>query len=242
MEVFGVTDTGKIRRNNQDCFLTLQTENVCAAVVCDGMGGARAGQTASAIASSVFMSHMQMCTAQKNTPLSLETMIKDAAQYANIKVYDRAYTDRNCRGMGTTLVAAAAAGDRLTVVNIGDSRAYLISGDEIRQITEDHSYVQELVKLGEITPEEARTHPRKNIITRSVGSRIEVESDVFTCEIHDGDIVLLCSDGVSNLIEDAELLDIIRSENAPDGICRRLIDISLERGAPDNVTAVALLV
>ena len=161
-----------------------------------------------------------------------------AAIQANDQVFQRAITDDDCTGMGTTLVAALVGHGHSLLLNVGDSRAYHINEGGIRQITRDHSVVEDMVKSGKLTREEARNHPRKNLITRALGCEPQLRADLFNEETVQGDWLLLCSDGLSNLVAEQEMLYEVIHGGEPDTCCPRLLEIALHRGAPDNVTVV----
>ena len=169
-------------------------------------------------------------------------MLVDAVELANRAVYEHAQLSEDFSGMGTTLVAAFVKTDLAIAVNVGDSRAYLLREQGVTRITEDHSVVQLMVRRGEITEEEARTYPGKNLITRAVGTERRVSCDVFTLRVAPGDAILLCSDGLSNLLTDQELLFEVVHAVHKEQCCQHLIEISKDRGAPDNITAVLMLI
>ena len=242
MKYFALSDVGKVRKENQDtwCAYLNNEDDACALVVCDGMGGANAGSTASALAAESFVEHLKTCLSQ-NKRAAASTIVHDAAAYANLRVYDRAFTDPDCRGMGTTLVAAAVFGTTAAIVNVGDSRAYLFNTkSELYRITRDHSLVAEMLARGKITTEQAENHPRKNVITRALGMDSTVKLDVFVQQLEQGDRLLLCTDGLSNQLSDAELALMLQELRDPEECCKRLLDIALVRGAPDNVTVAIL--
>ena len=202
MDLWGITDTGSVRSQNQDYYyMELVEPGVAVAIVCDGMGGAKSGNIASRLAVDTFLSAM------RSSPLERwrtepEAVLASAADQANEVVHYRAGIDPNCRGMGTTMVAALVIGDTAYLLNIGDSRAYLVREDGIARITRDHSVVEALVARGEITPEQARQHPQKNLITRALGSEAKVRADLFRQKLSSGDVLLLCSDGLVNMVSD----------------------------------------
>lgn len=238
MNVWGITHRGIIREQNQDAFAqqTLADGRVVA-LVCDGMGGARAGNIASSMAVEVFM--QSFMTPEEET--SDRVRMERAAEAANRAVYQRAASEERCAGMGTTLVAALTDGRQALILNEGDSRAYYISPREgITRITRDHSLVEDLVQHGELTPEQARSHPHKNLITRALGAEPDLRADAFCQVLDEGDYLLLCSDGLSNQVTDQEILHEVIHGGEPDSCCDRLLDIALHRGAPDNVTAVLI--
>lgn len=241
MKIFGISDRGAVRSENQDRFqYKLKEEKEQAILVlCDGMGGAKAGTLAAATGAAAFMTHASLCLHEKNPP-SAEVIVREAASYANIRVYDRARKDEDCAGMGCTLVAALLQGEECSLVNIGDSRAYLYVDGTLRQLTRDHSLVEDLVERHAITREEARVHPRRNVITRAVGLDYRVKSDVFHAQLHVGDKLLLCSDGLSNVVDKDIMAAILAEHTEPDAAAHRLLELALEGGAPDNVTVLLL--
>ena len=238
MKAFGISDKGAVRKENQDSFrfVLSETEDTLCAVLCDGMGGALSGSVASAMAVDTFMSHAGNSLDSSSSPADMRQILKEAVNYANIKVYDRSFADFSCMGMGCTLVAMLVNGRRCLLANVGDSRAYILSKGAIAQVTKDHSLVEEMVEKGEISAEEARTHPRRNIITRAIGVEAGVRTDIFDLKLSPGTRILLCSDGLSNLVTDNEILSI--SEGCPDldKAASMMMELALRRGAPDNVT------
>ena len=242
MKLFGVTDVGCHRKDNQDCYVLRELSGQAALlVVCDGMGGAQAGSVASSVAAEAFAAAVEEqfdAGAPKDDPGWWDDILAVACSRANRQVYDLSLTNPEYDGMGTTLVAAIALPGVSHVVNVGDSRCYLIEHEMIRQVTVDHSLVQLLVDRGEITAEEARVHPRKNLITRALGVDSEVDCDLLLIETGPGSRLLLCSDGLTNVLTDQVLLQTSLDEAGPEGLCGRLLRMTLERGAPDNVTVV----
>ena len=237
MNVFGITHRGAVRNENQDRIRYSQIGgDILTAVLCDGMGGANAGSVASTIASDTFMSHAANSIDGSSTPSDMHTILTEAVNYANIKVYDRAFADFACMGMGSTLVGLLVNGKRACVVNVGDSRAYLIGKRRITQITRDHSLVEDMVSRGKITRAQALNHPQRNIITRAIGVEASVSSDLFDIKLSSGNRILLCSDGLSNLISSEEMLLISGNNQTPEKTCEALVELALKRGAPDNVT------
>jgi protein phosphatase len=175
-------------------------------IVCDGMGGAKSGNIASTLAVDVFVQEVRRTWTSGMSADKLEQMLRGAVKLANFTVFDQSQQIEEFDGMGTTLVAVLVRGTHATVINVGDSRAYKVDQDGIRQITRDHSLVQMMVDRGELTPEMARTYPGKNFITRAIGTEPLVESDVFHLEVKKGDYLLLCSDGLSNTMDEQEML------------------------------------
>ena len=241
MEAWGLTDVGNVRSQNQDAFRIVELGNdALLAVVCDGMGGAKSGNVASRLASEVFSEEVKRSFSADLTPDEAEQMLRAAAKLANISVFEQSQLSEDYAGMGTTLVAALTYPRATLVLNIGDSRAYLINADGVQCITRDHSVVEMMVQRGELTPEQAKTHPSKNLITRAVGTEETVFSDVFRVETEPEDCILLCSDGLSNQMADQEILFEVVHGARRDDCCRRLLEIAKNRGAPDNVTSVLI--
>ena len=237
VDLWGLTDKGMVRQQNQDACAFQQKDDYAWAVVCDGMGGAAAGDLASTMARDRYESHMA-CLEDPTLYSEEEELMVQAAQAANRAVWLKAGTNRAYAGMGTTLVGALVRGSDLWVVNVGDSRAYRISRDAIRQITRDHSVVEELVQHGALTPEEARRHPQRNLITRALGTGKHVKADLFRETVEEGDTILLCSDGLVNEVTDQEILEEVLAGGTAAEICHRLLDRALNAGASDNVTVV----
>ena len=241
MEVWGLTDTGNVREQNQDAYrIERLSDNALLAVVCDGMGGARSGNVASRLASEVFSEEIKRSFSAEHTPQEAERMLRGAASLANIAVFEQSQLSEEYSGMGTTLVAVLLYERASLVLNIGDSRAYHINADGVSCVTTDHSVVELMVQRGELTPEQAKNHPSKNLITRAVGTGRQVFADVFHVSAARGDCFLLCSDGLSNLMADQEILFEVIHGARKDDCCQRLLEIAKERGAPDNVTAVLI--
>lgn len=242
MELWGITDSGKIRRQNQDSFRTLMDEGrgVAVLVVCDGMGGARAGNIASALAAEVFMGHMGRYIGEIGAQSDVAMRMADAVIAANRAVYEKSVEDEEFEGMGTTLTAVISTEGGEVAVNVGDSRVYHVTLSGITQITKDHSVVEDMIMRGDLTRAEAYRHPNKHLITRALGTGTDEEPDVFFLKLGHGDHILLCSDGLSNVVLDSEILFELQRGASVKESCENLVDMALVRGAPDNVTAVIL--
>ena len=237
METWGITHRGAVRQQNQDAFASQRLEDGrIIALVCDGMGGARAGNVASSMAVDLFMRRFLEQKDEHNDQERMQT----SAALANQEVFQRAADDPNCAGMGTTLVAALAGPGEAVILNEGDSRAYHINQEGIVLVTRDHSLVEDMVERGELTREEARNHPHKNLITRALGAEPVLLADCFRQAMAPGDCLLLCSDGLSNVVTEQEMLYEVIHGGEAGTCCQRLLDIALHRGAPDNVTAVLI--
>ena len=243
MQTWGITDPGCVRPQNQDTYQIEQLDrHTTLCVVCDGMGGARSGNVASSLAVDVFIQEIRNTFKSNMAEEDRDQMLRSAVKLANFTVYDQAQQFEDFYGMGTTLVAALIQGKQVTVVNVGDSRAYLVNKDDIRRITTDHSLVQMMVDRGELSKEQARTYPGKNYITRAVGTEATVQCDIFHLDVERGDCILLCSDGLTNTMDDQEILfEVVHGVNKEE-CCQHLLDIAKSRGAPDNVTGVMALI
>jgi len=246
MKSFGLTDKGPTRSENQDCFLLeLCPEKDCLiAVLCDGMGGAKAGGVASQLSVKAFVSKVyEKLTAITDKSVDYRGLLQSSCSETNGVVYAYSRFSEEFNGMGTTLVGGIMKSNgNGYIINIGDSRAYQISPrrNSIRQITRDHSLVEELVRFGAITREEAKTHPKRNVITRALGTEERLDSDYFSFRLRAGEYLLLCSDGLSNTISDEEILEQACTAGDPEDLCRKLMDLALQREARDNVTVVVV--
>ena len=242
MRAWGITDVGLKRRENQDtyAFETFGASNSIVAVVCDGMGGVSGGQIASTLAVSTYLNALHALARPEMALEQVREMQRACVALANRAVFERSQASNEYRGMGTTLVSAIVSRDVAVVANVGDSRAYHIGSNGIRRITHDHSVVAEMIASGEITPEQARTHPNRNLITRALGPEDEINCDTYIVPLVQGDCLLLCTDGMTGTALDEELLDAVRSTTDGDAALSRLLEIAKSRGAPDNVTAVLI--
>ncbi len=240
MKVCGKTDVGLRRHENQDTFAVEQGEKLLIAVVCDGMGGAEGGQIASSLAVETFMKEIRALLRADMTAGQLRELASFCVAKANTAVYQRALQDPAYQGMGTTLVSAVAGERDAVICNVGDSRAYLIHNGEMMRITHDHSVVQTLVENGDITAEEARTHPNRNLITRALGPDETTLCDAFDVSFAHGDKILLCTDGLVVTATDEEICHIVCADKRAEEKLDDLIALAKAQGAPDNVTAVLI--
>lgn len=241
MQSWGLTDPGCVRTQNQDTYLIEQLDrNTLLCVVCDGMGGAKSGNIASTLAADVFVQSVKQTWTANMDQERIDQMLRTAVKLANFTVFDQAAQFEDFSGMGTTLAAVLVKGMDVTIVNVGDSRVYAVSSEGIEQLTNDHSLVQMMVERGELTPELARTYPGKNFITRAIGTEAIVECDLFHHKMERGDCLLLCSDGLSNMMDNQEILFEVVHGVSKQHCCKRLLDIAKNRGAPDNVTSVLI--
>ena len=247
MRSFGLTDKGKVRKDNQDSFIIekCDAKDCLVVALCDGMGGAKAGGLASQLSNKAFVSYIYAkLTSRVNRALDFQKILRDACTEANGVAYEYSQFDEEYNGMGTTIVGGVVKSNgNGYIINVGDSRAYHISRrlDCITQITRDHSLVEELVEYGAITKEQAKTHPQRNVITRALGSEAQVEADYFEFSLQGGDFLLLCSDGLSNIVSDEEILAYAKEYPEPELLCRSLMSKALNRGAGDNVNVLAVM-
>ena len=238
MEYFGITDKGRVRPTNQDIYrLEVRPEKESAFVlVCDGMGGANAGNVASRFAADSFLADAAGALDSAPDEIMRHKTMLHALEKANDPVFGLAGRQPEFRGMGTTLVGAFVQGREASILNVGDSRAYLFDGETLRQVSEDHSYVEEMRRLGRISAEDARTHPQKNLITRAVGVDATVDGDLFEVELRDTDILLLCSDGLTGMVEDEKIAEVLAKAGTLEDKGRELLTLALEGGGRDNIT------
>ncbi len=242
----GLTDVGRKRNHNEDSFLV--DEELQLFVVADGMGGHAGGGTASRIAVETIDREMRTSRAGSGDPFTTATTLQDsplpellrtAVEKACMEIFRQAQEDPRLTGMGTTVISLLVQGEHALFAHVGDSRAYLVRGELIQQISEDHSLVNEQIKAGMITPEEAKHSRYKNIITRSVGFEEEVQVDVMGIVTHPGDFFILCSDGLANLVEDTEIQQVVSSVSLAEAP-KKLIDLANERGGDDNITVIVV--
>lgn len=238
LKTFSVTDIGRKRKTNQDYVYTSEQPvgslpNLF--LVADGMGGHNAGDYASRVAVESILE--KIADSPETDPLR---NFDDAIQFANSRIRKLASESAELEGMGTTVVAAACEGNRLYVANVGDSRLYVINRFGIRQITRDHSWVEEMVRLGEIEKEEARNHPDKNIITRAVGADDMVKTDFFAVQLEEGDEVLMCTDGLTNMLEDEEIRMILDGARDIVEKAQQLVRAANDNGGRDNISVILI--
>ena len=223
-----LTDAGRKRRRNEDSFVA---EPPLFAVA-DGMGGAQAGEVASRLAAAPFREFHEA------DELDPEQRLEAIIQEANRRIFERAQTDTQASGMGTTVTASLVGENQLSIGHVGDSRAYRIRGGALEQLTEDHSLVADLVRSGRLSPEEADIHPQRSVITRALGTDPEVDVDTFTVDVETDDVFLLCSDGLTTMVEDDRILAVVRDAKSLEHAARSLVKEANRRGGEDNVTVV----
>jgi protein phosphatase len=247
LHMTGKTDTGMVRDHNEDCFLIVPESGI--AILADGMGGHQAGEVASAMAIDRVTHYLLNAFAASNRAKSADgndasfesTTLVDAIKTANAAIHDASMSRAEQSGMGTTIVAASFHGNMLTVAHVGDSRLYRYRNGVLSQVTEDHSMVQELLRRGLMTPEEARTSLNRNLVTRALGIDPVVEVDVREQPYEDGDLYLLCSDGLNDVLTDEEIAAVLASHpDSMESAAQQLITDVNARGGPDNVSIVLI--
>lgn len=239
MQIFSKTDRGRVRTDNQDAYFAGKiTDDAVFAVVCDGMGGANAGNVASELAVRHISEYVIRSYRDGMDMTDTEKTLKNAIVSANISLYDKAVNNAELAGMGTTAVAAFVKHGTAVIAHVGDSRIYLVNG-EIKQLTRDHSVVQSLIESGKITPEDAKVHPRKNVITRALGAEENVAVDSDCLNLSNGDTLLLCSDGLTNFLDDKDILKVFQN-NDISAVAERLVEEANENGGGDNITVVTV--
>jgi len=231
IDFFHITDTGCVRDGNEDSIGCWPHEDGLVFAVADGLGGHNAGELASALALEVLAQEMD--AAPQTWPL--DKRLKRAVQEANLKIYNKATTVPELRKMGTTLTASAVVGSTLVTAHVGDCRLYLLRSGNLTQLTKDHSWVWEQVQYGILTPEEARTHPRRNILSRCLGHELIVGIDVLKLNVQPGDILLQCSDGIHTLITEPEMMECLQA-GSPDNACQAMIQRARDAGGHDNLS------
>ena len=228
-----------MRTDNQDAYFAGKiTDDSVFAVVCDGMGGANAGNVASELAVRHISEYVIRSYRDGMDMTDTEKTLKNAIVSANISLYDMAVNNAELTGMGTTAVAAFVKDGTAVIAHVGDSRIYLVNG-EIKQLTRDHSVVQSLIESGKITPEDAKVHPRKNVITRALGAEENVAVDSDCLNLSNGDTLLLCSDGLTNFLDDKDILKVFQN-NDISAVAERLVEEANENGGGDNITVVTV--
>lgn len=236
----GMSDVGRCRQTNQDQFLVDTGLGVYA--IADGMGGHAAGEVASDLAITALLDSLtdSASDAHPQTPDEVASRLRDALHRGNLKICESMVTRAEWRGMGTTMVALCTIGDTAVLGHVGDSRAYLLRDGALTQLTSDHSWVNEQVKLGLLTHEQAQRHPMRNIVTRALGNQSQVEVELHEEPIRPGDVFVLCSDGLNGMLTDAEIREVLLAHETPNAACRALVERANANGGEDNITVVIL--
>ena len=239
MRIFSKTDKGRVRTDNQDAYFAGRiSDNAVFAVVCDGMGGANAGNVASENAVRHISEYIIRSYRDAMDTVELEKTVRNAVVSANIELFDMSASEQALSGMGTTAVIALIRNDEAIIANVGDSRIYLVN-EQIKQLTRDHSVVQSLIESGKITPEDAKFHPRKNVITRALGAEENVTADTSVIKLEITDALLLCTDGLSNYLDDNEILSVFKNTDIS-SVPEILVEKANKNGGGDNITVVTL--
>ena len=236
MEISALTDVGRLRKNNEDSYFVYRNDKLSGAMVADGMGGHKAGEVASAMATDLIKN----CIISKYNPkmdyMEMAELIRTAFAEANLEIY-RASAKEGNDGMGTTATLAFIYDGKLITAHVGDSRCYKITKDTIKQLTNDHSFVNELVQSGQISQSDAQFHPNKNLITRAVGTDISVKVDM-DIKTYMGEKILICSDGLSNMISDEQMFEIINENEDVEEAVNKMVELANKKGGNDNITAI----
>ncbi|MFY9199092.1 MAG: Stp1/IreP family PP2C-type Ser/Thr phosphatase [Acutalibacteraceae bacterium] len=240
MKIVAKTDAGKVRKSNQDSYAAGELPNgVAWAVVCDGMGGSAGGNIASSTAVKMISEQITSGYREGMSTLSIENILVTAITNANISIFDMSQANEELKGMGTTVVAAIIANNVVYIAHAGDSRAYLVSEDGIKQITKDHSVVQAMVETGELTPEQAKIHPRKNLITRALGVNEDIKIDFCEQVFSNDNVLLMCTDGLTNYVEADDIYNITSSGKYYE-FADKLVELANNNGGGDNITVVVV--
>ena len=237
MQFGAVTDIGMRRKINEDNYYVNESDTFPYAIVADGMGGHQAGEIASMMLVDIISNHLEKHLDKELDYVEAGEIIRRSFISANTIIYNYAKNHYKIMGMGTTATCAMIYQNKIITAHVGDSRAYMI-GDDIKQITKDHSYVQELVSRGEISPEMAKNHPKKNYITRAIGAEDTVKVDI-SIKPYNGEVIVLCSDGLTNFVEDNEIMNYIKNNDSLQEGAEKLVELANSRGGGDNITIVA---
>lgn len=241
MKIHSKIDIGKVRNSNQDAFFVGEiAKDTVVAIVCDGMGGANAGNVASEMAVKLIFEYIANSFRNKMSLIDISNLVKNAVKSVNIEIFETASKNSALSGMGTTAVIAIVTDKSAVIANVGDSRAYLVN-NKISQITRDHSIVQTLIESGKITEADAKVHPRKNVITRAIGAEDDVAVDCDIIDLSVGDSLLLCTDGLSNFVDEADILKTFK-KNDISKVADKLVTLANANGGGDNITVVTVTV
>lgn len=238
MQFFSITDRGKLRKNNEDCCLTKEVGSYTLFILADGMGGHKGGE----IASRTAIEHISIFLSEKLTdkmlPGQIMLLLSEVLEKVNGEILDMSKNDLSLIGMGTTCDICIISKNTAYIAHIGDSRVYKISKNNIQRLTKDHSLVQYMLESGTITPEEAIHHPQKNIILRALGSSALIEPDILHEKVSPGDVILMCSDGLSNMLDEEVIRKTVAEETTPEGSAEKLVKLANDAGGSDNITVI----
>ena len=239
----GKSDKGLLRSQNEDAFCIIGgvAGDPLLLVVADGMGGHLAGDIASQTAISVIRDSLTANPFDAANDDTINNRLSELMRNANDTIFQKSRSEPGCYGMGTTLIIAVVSEDKLTIAHVGDSCAYYLRDGVMTKITTDHTYVEELVRIGTLTREEAARHPKRNVITKVVGCMGDIEADLYSVDLIEGDRILICTDGLSKMLTESEIMDAVMAAGDPDEICGALISKSNHRGGLDNITTLVCL-
>lgn len=237
MRIGAMTDIGRYRKLNEDSYFIYRNELLVGGMVADGMGGHNAGEVASKMAAELIKSGIMDGFYPDMDYVEFSELVRRVFQEVNEEIYRMSKVSRNTTGMGTTATAAFVYKGKLITANVGDSRVYRVKDGEIKQLTKDHSYVEELLEMGEISPELAKNHPQKNYITRALGTEAFVKSDILIND-YDGEIIVICSDGLTNMLADNQIADIVTENEDFENAAKALVKLANQKGGADNITCV----
>lgn len=240
MQIGLVTDKGLKREINQDYYgMIEENENIpYVFIIADGMGGHKAGEVASRLSVEFSLSHIRKTLNKKMSKEEIVSKLQDIVKQVNSEVYKESLENQDNEGMGTTLIITVVMPCYVIIAHVGDSRVYVFREQELKKITNDHSYVEELVKNGTITREEAKKNPNKNVLTRAVGYSEKVETDIYTYDRKEKDIFMMCTDGLTNMVDESTIKKVFLEKDKPQDIVQSLIDKSNENGGLDNITII----
>jgi protein phosphatase len=240
MLVGAVTDIGVVRTANQDSMFISNDPSLRLFIVADGMGGHKAGELASKLAVESIAGYFSSVSPKITSEVKAQGAVVDSIAMANEEIFNKSTKDSECTGMGTTLTMCYAYKSKLILGHVGDSRAYILRDGGIAQLTEDHSLVNQLIRGGKITRQEAINHPQRNVITRAVGTSEDIEVDTLILKPLKNDVIILCSDGLTNMVGDIELLSIFSDREDLQSACRMAVELAKTNGGTDNITVIAI--
>lgn len=239
MIVSALSDIGSMREKNEDSMYASVDENLPLYIVADGMGGHNAGDIASHMAIQIIKEAFTLNIESLDSPRKIKKFIKAALEKANEIIYEKSLNEVDCEGMGTTVVLGYYFNNKFYIGHVGDSRAYILINGELNQITEDHTLVNELIKKGSITKTQALHHPQRNLITRALGTSVDIEIDINVVDFNRGDTLLLCSDGLYNMLDKVTILEALKDGPLEDGV-RSMVQMANRNGGKDNITIIAI--
>ena len=240
MNIGGRSNKGLVRETNQDCMYLPKVNCLPLFIVADGMGGHKAGEVASRLTVDIISKEIMQNASYISNLKFASKIIKDAIKLANKEVFDYSLSHVECKGMGTTVTLGYVYNNSFIVAHVGDSRAYYLRNKKLVRITEDHSLVNELIKTGEITRSEALTHPQRNVILRAVGTDTDINIDIDIVKINASDIFIICSDGLTNMIDESKIQEIFEKTEDIEHACELAIESAIEKGGKDNITVIGI--